>query len=169
MPHIGVALRLQMVMADHHVVDVLNLEGLVIEAVLFALNAEEDAVVDKGLAGVCGGSSTTPISRITLASFTNILALPRPPILRTLINLDVKQMGARSARNPHAALRRGGGWKRGTAEILGHLQTKGRANRGNKLRPKPARQSSTLPMSGVWKRSYGRATKAPPNERGGNR
>jgi hypothetical protein len=92
-----------MVMADHHVVDVLNLEGLVIEAVLFALNAEEDAVVDKGLAGVCGGSSTTPISRITLASFTNILALPRPPILRTLINLDVKQMGARSAGNPHAA------------------------------------------------------------------
>ena len=74
MPHIGVALRLQMVMADHHVVDILNLEGLVIEAVLFALNAEEDAVVDKGLAGVCGGSSTTPISRITLASFTNILA-----------------------------------------------------------------------------------------------
>ena len=54
-------------------------------------------------------------------------------------------MGARSARNPHAALRRGGGWKRGTAEILGHSQTKGRANRGNKLRPKPARQSSTLP------------------------
>ena len=65
MPHIGVALRLQMVMADHHVVDILNLEGLVIEAVLFALNAEEDAVVDKGLAGVCGGSSTTPISGIT--------------------------------------------------------------------------------------------------------
>jgi hypothetical protein len=36
----------------------------------------------------------------------------------------------------------------GTAEILGHSQTKGRANRGNKLRPKPARQSSTLPMRG---------------------
>ena len=49
-------------------------------------------------------------------------------------------MGARSAGNPHAALRRGGGWKRGTAEILGHSQAKGRANRGNKLRPKPVRQ-----------------------------
>jgi hypothetical protein len=66
-------------------------------------------------------------------------------------------MGARSAGNPHAALRRGGGWKRGTAEILGHSQTKGRANRGNKLRPKPARQSSTLPMRGVWKQEQ-RAT-----------
>src|SRR6516162_2558352 len=85
------------------------------------------------------------------------------------ISLEAKQMGARSAGNPHAALRRGGGWKRGTAEILGHSQTKGRANRGNKLRPKPARQSSTLPMSGVWKQSHGRASKAPPDERGGNR
>ena len=31
------------------------------------------------------------------------------------------------------------------AEMLGHSQTKGRANKEPKLRPKPARQSSTLP------------------------
>ena len=64
--------------------------------------------------------------------------------------------------------RRGGGWKRGMVEIVGHSQTKGRDNREPKLRPKPARQSSTLPMSEMWKRSHGRTSKAPPDERGGN-
>src|SRR5262252_9736044 len=76
--------------------------------------------------------------------------------------------GARCGKSARC-VRRGGGWNRGTAEILGHSQTKGRANRGKKLRPKPARQSSTLPMSGVWKRSHGRTSEAPPDERGGNR
>src|ERR1700693_6036569 len=33
----------------------------------------------------------------------------------------------------------------------------------------PARQSSPLPMSGMWKRSHGGTIEAPPNERGGNR
>jgi hypothetical protein len=49
------------------------------------------------------------------------------------------------------------------------LAGEARANREHKLRPKPARQSPTLPMSGAWKRSHSRTTKAPPDERGGNR
>src|ERR1700746_924488 len=67
------------------------------------------------------------------------------------ISLDMKQMGERSAGNPHAAFD-----VEGTGDVARH-------------RPKPARQSSTLPMSGVWKRSHGRAREAPPDERGGNR
>src|SRR5260370_12131 len=43
-------------------------------------------------------------------------------------------------------VRRGGDWKRGMVEIVGHSQTKGRDNREPKLQPKPARQSSTLPV-----------------------
>src|ERR1700682_2449773 len=39
---------------------------------------------------------------------------------------------------------------------------------GSGPRATPARQPSTLPMSGMRKRSDGGTTKAPPDERGGN-
>src|SRR5882672_11582797 len=60
-------------------------------------------------------------------------------------------MGARSAGNPHAAC---------------DVEGTGNVARSSSLL---ARQSSTLPTSGMWKRSHGGTIEAPPDERGGNR
>src|SRR5580693_689785 len=83
------------------------------------------------------------------------------------ISLGAKQTGERSARNPHAAFDEAGAGNVARPRWCDTRNTKERDNREHKLRPKPARQSPTLPMRGVWKRSHGRATKAPPDERGG--
>jgi hypothetical protein len=42
------------------------------------------------------------------------------------------------------------------------------SNSEHKHRPTPARQPSTLPISGMWKRSYGSSIETPPDERGGH-
>src|SRR5258705_2878068 len=60
-------------------------------------------------------------------------------------------MGARSAGNPHAAC---------------DVEGTGNVARSSGL---PARQPSSLPMSGMWKQSHGLSTKAPPDARGVNR
>src|SRR5271155_2135598 len=51
-PDMGVTLLLEMIVADHRVVDVLDPQGQVIGAGFLPLNAEEDVVVEKTLAAI---------------------------------------------------------------------------------------------------------------------
>src|SRR5208337_836585 len=61
------------------------------------------------------------------------------------ISLGMKQMGARSAGNPHAACDVAGAGNVARPR-WSNTRTKERANREHKLRPKPARQSPTLSL-----------------------
>src|SRR4249919_1379318 len=65
------------------------------------------------------------------------------------ITLEVKQTGERSAGNPHAAFDEAGAGNVARSRWCDTRSPKGRDNREHKLRPKLARQSSTLPVRGA--------------------
>src|SRR5258705_9245130 len=75
------------------------------------------------------------------------------------ITLDVKQTGERSAGNPHAAFDVAGAGNVARRDSVTLANEKAR-NREYKLRPKTARQSSTLPGRGSGGKS--RAPPPPP-------
>src|SRR5215468_8442254 len=63
-----------------------------------------------------------------------------------LITLDAKQTGERKAGNPPIAFDVAGTGNVAWSRYCDTSQPKGRGNREHKLRPKPARQSPTLPV-----------------------
>src|SRR5215471_3977104 len=71
------------------------------------------------------------------------------------ITLDAKQTGERKAGNPPIAFDVAGTGNVAWSRYCDTSQPKGRGNREHKLRPKPARQSPTLLMSGDGKRRVG--------------
>jgi len=64
------------------------------------------------------------------------------------IDLDAKQTGERSAGNPHAAFDVAGTENVAWSRCCDTRRRKGEKTWEHKLRPTPARQSSTLPVSG---------------------
>ena len=69
------------------------------------------------------------------------------------ISFEAKQTGERSTGKPSAAFDVAGAGNVARSRWCDTRKTKERVNREHKLRPKPARQSPTLPMSGERKRS----------------
>ena len=77
------------------------------------------------------------------------------------IDLDAKQTGERSAGNLHAAFDVAGTENVAWSRYCDTRRRKGEKTREHKLRPTPARQSSTLPMSEDGKRSVAKWPKLP--------
>src|SRR5438093_1030010 len=87
------------------------------------------------------------------------------PGMTGLITLHAKHAGERSAGKPLAAFDVAGA---GNVTMAAGLRATAKACGNTHRRLRSARQSSTLPMSGMWKRSHGLAHRAPLTERGGN-
>src|SRR6516165_10791917 len=77
------------------------------------------------------------------------------------INLGVKQTGERRAGNPHAAFEEAGAGNVAWSRCCDTRRRKGEATGEHKLRPKPARQSPTLPWEPAF-RCKGRSSSGRP-------
>src|SRR5215472_8656171 len=92
-PHMLVALLLQMLVADHHIVDIGSLKGQVIEAALVAANAEERVVVDVTVATVEAVERTDNVALLAGIKFVRAteaehLAVPAQRLLEVLRHDD---------------------------------------------------------------------------------
>src|SRR5215813_2121554 len=82
------------------------------------------------------------------------------------ITLDAKQTGERKAGNPPIAFDVAGTGNVAWSRCCDTSQPKGRGNREHKLRPKPARQSPTLPTWRGLETWHGRDAVTPRNRKG---